>query len=527
MKFKHINKNRIVENTVTNFWIKTSSIVIVTASVAYGTYIYFHSSNSVIAYFINFTNKYSDRIERKQIENRNKPLVLNAYQNYLKEKKNYNQELEEETRRRLLQIRSKNQPQSQDNPELKATQGKEVEIQQPRQPELPKPGVKQKILYFLSLGYIKHKQHQAQISKFLTPSQSDRSCSATLSNDVSSKLSFHKLDESVQIPKTQELKKHKSFNDSKADISKYFSKNDELKCPVCSHNLTKLEEPERDKHVNSCLDRKDYLSFEYKPVNKYRKKENEELEKVKPSAQTASTSDPNEMQKKLSESLLKDAVPNCPICGKVLHNFNIRQNHLKKCSQVFHIRTESLVELVRKQKEKIEQEISKGLIPTDVFIPKTKKQSEKKTKISNRVIKLELPKSKNEEQLQIAVALSNSINPAEDCPKKAEIKLFKSNKKNEKKGYSESVLLLVDDETRTNNLSNKFASLLEKQIKYENQPDVTQAYFVTTKFNAEKNYLWNMCSYFEESEKKFYVQAFLQTGRFIVGHQVFIEKTDQ
>lgn len=68
-------------------------------------------------------------------------------------------------------------------------------------------------------------------------------------------------------------------------------------------------------------------------------------------------------------------------------------------------------------------------------IPKTKKQDkgEKKAKISNRVIKLEQPKSKNEEQLQIAIALSNSLNPAEDCPKQVEIKLFKSQKKNEKK----------------------------------------------------------------------------------------------
>lgn len=44
----------------------------------------------------------------------------------------------------------------------------------------------------------------------------------------------------------------------------------------------------------------------------------------------------------------------------------IRQSHLKKCSQVFHIKTESLVELVKKQQEKIEKEIAKGLVPTDV-----------------------------------------------------------------------------------------------------------------------------------------------------------------
>jgi hypothetical protein len=37
--------------------------------------------------------------------------------------------------------------------------------------------------------------------------------------------------------------------------------------------------------------------------------------------------------------------------------------------------------------------------------------------------------SKQEENLQAAIALSNSLNPAENCPSKAEIKLFKKSKK--------------------------------------------------------------------------------------------------
>lgn len=85
---------------------------------------------------------------------------------------------------------------------------------------------------------------------------------------------------------------------------------------------------------------------------------------------------------------------------------------------------------------------------------------------------------------------------------------------------------MTDDETRATNLSAKFAQLLEKQIKYEAQDEIIN-YFVKTKFKSDKNYLWNKCKYFKESEENFYVQIFLDTGRFTIGHQVFIDKTDK
>lgn len=43
-----------------------------------------------------------------------------------------------------------------------------------------------------------------------------------------------------------------------------------------------------------------------------------------------------------------------------------RQSHLKKCAQVFRIKTENLVELIKKQQERIERDLSKGLIPSEV-----------------------------------------------------------------------------------------------------------------------------------------------------------------
>jgi hypothetical protein len=44
----------------------------------------------------------------------------------------------------------------------------------------------------------------------------------------------------------------------------------------------------------------------------------------------------------------------------------MRQTHMKKCAQIFHIKTESLVELVKKQQLQIESDLARGLIPSDV-----------------------------------------------------------------------------------------------------------------------------------------------------------------
>jgi hypothetical protein len=39
---------------------------------------------------------------------------------------------------------------------------------------------------------------------------------------------------------------------------------------------------------------------------------------------------------------------------------------MKKCAKTFHIKTESLVELVKKQQEGLEKDLARGIIPTGV-----------------------------------------------------------------------------------------------------------------------------------------------------------------
>ena len=203
----------------------------------------------------------------------------------------------------------------------------------------------------------------AQISKYLSPSQSnkktDSSSTTSNSNVLKAKPSLSKLNETVKDVQTDAHAKSKSkLKTSKSTISNYFvspkepiskqisSSNllsstktcttDVFKCPLCSTNLTSLGEAERQKHVNECLD-KDFSNKSSK--NKFKLKDDatnsnekivetneatsKDLEKVSSSKVDISSQNAEERQKRLNENLLRDAVPNCPICGKVLQNMNV------------------------------------------------------------------------------------------------------------------------------------------------------------------------------------------------------------
>ncbi len=69
---------------------------------------------------------------------------------------------------------------------------------------------------------------------------------------------------------------------------------------------------------------------------------------------------------------------------------------MKKCANEFHIKPESLVELIKRQQEKLIKSLEKGLIPSEVYLPKkrvTNDQQQKKRKQPSRILKLEEPKT--------------------------------------------------------------------------------------------------------------------------------------
>ena len=228
----------------------------------------------------------------------------------------------------------------------------------------------------------------------------------------------------------------------------------QFKCLICAIPLGSLTEENRHKHVKNCLDKQfaapvnssskfKLNSKETKPAIACRQASVDEETVMADSIASSSKSDMNDSKEESqsssssigamektsaiesstsNQSILKYIVADCSICCKVCTTACIRQNHSKKCAQMCHIRTESLIELIKKQQERIEKDLAKGLLPQGVHFVKTKSTSSntnasKQTKvgIKNRVIKLEQPASKQDEKLQLAIVLSSSLNPIEEC----------------------------------------------------------------------------------------------------------------
>ncbi len=90
----------------------------------------------------------------------------------------------------------------------------------------------------------------------------------------------------------------------------------------------------------------------------------------------------------------------------------------------------------------------------------------------------------------------------------------------------ETILQKTSDKEREIMVSKRFQSILANKIDY-NQVAAVDSDLIQTKFSMNESTLWNKCKYFEESEESFYVKFFLESGKFLVGHQVFIDKLTQ
>jgi hypothetical protein len=197
----------------------------------------------------------------------------------------------------------------------------------------------------------------AQISRYLSPTPKPTAepstSQPTTSENVSSNESTFKKSSSTSSFDAK-LSKKSDSKPKKPEISKYFERKvNKFNCPICSTDLSEASENERQVHVNSCLDQ----GFKSKPkkfsnlsesvceneLEKCKVKQpNEKVEKVK--EETVSSDNPIETQNlnlstpqtskstneetpsaqsKAPTDILKDAVPNCPICGKVLHTMNV------------------------------------------------------------------------------------------------------------------------------------------------------------------------------------------------------------
>ena len=226
----------------------------------------------------------------------------------------------------------------------------------------------------------------AQISKFLSPSQPPAS-QATISEKqqevlLKTKPSLSKLNESVK--ESFIIKSKSKLKSSKSALSNYFrspsetvlsaveattskkssekeeKSNEAFKCPLCSSDLAKFGESERQQHVNKCLDR-DFSNKSSK--NKFKHNETPRQDEpstavnskvaeastvdnhLETSQKSESSENAEQRQKRLNENLLRDAVPNCPICGKVLHTMIVfilllffRSANVVKIDKISHFR---------------------------------------------------------------------------------------------------------------------------------------------------------------------------------------------
>lgn len=209
----------------------------------------------------------------------------------------------------------------------------------------------------------------ANISKFLVPK------SLTISNNnddddtsiETNKISSSKSNELNQAKQSNKVKKIKpalsklnntnnfksktsssNSNNNDTKISKYFVNNDTqlntsenssnvkteapvntFKCPICNDDLTIDAENDRQLHVNKCIDKfskqkqtEPVISIVQANVVKDEPVISDSKAVIVEAAKTTTTTEPKQ-DNKFVENVLKEGIPNCPICGKVCHSQNV------------------------------------------------------------------------------------------------------------------------------------------------------------------------------------------------------------
>ena len=180
----------------------------------------------------------------------------------------------------------------------------------------------------------------ANISKYLVPktttttttesttSSSLPSTSAKVKNKKSStgKISKYFSTSNNESPKTTESI-IKSSKQETVEIENKSTVNS-FPCPLCKLDLTNEEEQTRQLHVNKCLDKFSKTSNKISNENNEKEeappvvkkpieKEFSEEEKAKILASKENA------DKKLSDLIRNEGIPNCPICGKITHTLNV------------------------------------------------------------------------------------------------------------------------------------------------------------------------------------------------------------
>ncbi|XP_076446565.1 uncharacterized protein LOC143283970 [Babylonia areolata] len=154
---------------------------------------------------------------------------------------------------------------------------------------------------------------------------------------------------------------------------------DYIYCQLCQKDLSHLNSHRRRLHINRCIDEEEK-----------RKKEMEERQRALEDAKTQ--------------------VLDCPMCGKVLRTAQSRKIHLKKCATSLGVEPEQLLAAVKRQEEEHRATLAAGILP--VRPGRSGRQNSTSTKRGMG----SLPKSKLDEDTQLALALSSSLRSDAEGP---------------------------------------------------------------------------------------------------------------
>ncbi|XP_023223961.1 structure-specific endonuclease subunit SLX4-like [Centruroides sculpturatus] len=162
-----------------------------------------------------------------------------------------------------------------------------------------------------------------------------------------------------------------------------------------------------------------------------------------------------------STDAVKKVLLDCPLCGQDFQTFEARCSHLKSCGIKFNLSTAQLLSAVRLQEKYVNERLAAGL-PNVVKSRLTKPKTSKK-----QLLLKKRPKSKAEEDLQIGLALSESLKESE----KKETEIFEE--------FSESSLLCNSNEQCKNyneekfhvmNIESKHLKTRKRKIKHSGIP---------------------------------------------------------
>ncbi|KAL4229719.1 5'-flap endonuclease [Mactra antiquata] len=224
-------------------------------------------------------------------------------------------------------------------------------------------------------------------------------------------------------------------------------------CLVCNKDLTLYNVQRRQQHVNRCVD----------------KVEDTERKKVE--------------EEKLIEKV-RNAVLSCPMCGKNFKSEAGRVSHLKKCSRSNNVPTESLLQLVKDQEREKMENLAAGIIPSELRTKISKSIAPKKRKMKE-------PKNQYEEDVQVAMAMSSSMN-TEQCTSSSNIVKGKDGRKKGKEKLEDVCLLTtLTDEDRQRRMEEKINTILHTSNN-DQVVSSTSLFDSELKVHNDSHNLWNI-----------------------------------